>query len=216
MAKKITGETAPDEENVAPETNSDTPPIDSNDEKVDVAPAELEPAPVSTSLTIEQQIEAWRDQANDVCLSINKVPGHQPGLERLLNKIVKEINRLNEQYAKDNATEGFQVLIERKPGGLLIVEAGSSHEAYGFREDLETKITDYLENDKDSLIEVTSSKSINTKSAKILVSSINGYSVQSFQVYKDYESTRKLIPLDELVLRQPAVPGNVSNRTILR
>lgn len=185
-------------------------------EKENGAPAELEPLPVSNALTIECQIEAWRDQANDVCLAINKTEGHQPQFEKLLNKIVKKINQLNEQYAKDTATEGYQMLIERKPSGQLIVEMASSAEAYGFRDDLEAKLTDFLENDNDSLIEVTSSKSVHTKTAKILISSIAGYAIQSYMIYKDYASPRKLLPLDELVLRQPMVGNASNNRALVR
>lgn len=209
MAKKVKIETAI---NDAPEAIPGTiEQLSAKDVK-----GELEPTPVSASLTIEQQIEAWRDQANDVCLLINKTPGHQAQFERLLNKIVNKINKLNEQYAKDTATEGYQMLIERKPTGQLIIEMGSSAEAYGFGTDLEAKLVDFLENDNDSLIEVTSSKSVHTKTAKILVSSIAGYAIQSYMIYKDYASPRKLLPLDELVLRQPQGinPGN--NRALVR
>lgn len=178
---------------------------------------ELEIKSVNESLTVEQQIEAWRDQANDICLVIHHFSNHRPKLEKLLNTVIKKINGLNERYAQDNVTEGFQILIERKPNnGQLIVEVGSLAEAYGFRDDIESKIASLVEDDKDSLIEVTSSKSVHTKTARILISTIAGYAIQSYNIYKDYASPRKLLPLDDLVLRQPNANAGPVNRSLVR
>ena len=81
-------ETAPEE--VAPGTTVTSDHLEAqkaeaanDDVKVAAKAPELEPREVSASLTIEEQIEAWRDQANEVCIIINQKPGHQQHFERL-------------------------------------------------------------------------------------------------------------------------------------
>lgn len=211
MTKAKVAKKAPEtDENkdVAPETNSD---VGGNSGKIEglkgtpIPSPELEPTPVSENLSLEDQIEAWREQANDVIkvLEKNKEGNFQVdnARENLWRKIATKLNQLTIEWSEKNKTEGYTIIVERRgmnASGMLTIKAASSSEGYSCISDIDAAVANYCKNDEDSLVEVTSSLSTNTKTARILASTVAGFGLQTHDIYPEYKPKKELLPLDKL------------------
>ena len=166
---------------------------------------ELQPKPVSEKLSLEDQIEAWREQANEVVTTLNKNTSNQidGARENLWRKLADKLNSLLVKWGQENSTTGYKVLIERRgcdSKGFLVVGC-SKATSDGLSMDLEKAISQYGAEDIDTLIDVTSSTGEYTKVAKILASTVAGFAVQTHTIYGQYVPKKALEPLDSILER---------------
>lgn len=170
---------------------------------------ELEPEAVSETLPLEEQIELWRAQANRllIILTANTSGQVDSARENLWRKVSTKVNDLLMQYGELNKTTGHKILIERTGvdvKGFLVVDVPSSSVAYAFIEDIESAVRKHRNMDEDTFIEITSPSAVDTKTAKILASTIAGFALQTYTIYGSYQPKVELFPLDQL----PAVTDN--------
>ncbi len=166
-------------------------------------PADLEPKPVSEALSLEEQIEGWREQANELLIELNKGLGQQVDgqREKLWRVVAGRLNAAMDKYSKANETIGYVVLIERQKttqGGFLRVNVRADNEGYQMVADIDAAVAKYAQEGADSAVEITSSMSESTKTDKILASTIAGYGLHTYPVFPEYVSPKKLAPLDDL------------------
>lgn len=163
----------------------------------------LEPKPVSESLSLEEQIEAWREQANELAIELNAAKDDQVDgrRENLWRAVINKLNAALDKYRKANETTGYVVLIERQKtgnAGFLRINVRSDNEGYQMVEDINAAVAKYAQEDLDSPVEITSSMSDSTKTDKILASTIAGYGLHTYPLFPEYVSPKKLLPLDDL------------------
>ncbi|MES3016221.1 MAG: hypothetical protein V4721_00520 [Bacteroidota bacterium] len=163
---------------------------------------------------LEEQIEAWRENTNNIMLIVDKVRAIVGGVpQEFQNRFSRSMGKLYElegEYAEKYKTQGFKILMERTgvdAKGYLVVAQGSDKEAYGMINDIRSAVDLYNETGRDRTISVVSGLSEHTKVAEILVSTIGGYALQSFDILANYKSPKRLLPLD-VVPKQPRATSN--------
>lgn len=170
---------------------------------------ELEPEAVKEDLSLEEQIEAWRVQANNFLLGDTGEVDQRRN--RLWTKIATKLNELSSEWSMKNKTDGYTVAIERRnvnAAGFLTIRAASNAEGQGCINDINAAVANFCQNNEDSLIEVTSSLSTATKTARILASTVAGFALQTYDIFPEYKGKEELLPLDKLPRNHPANASN--------
>lgn len=176
---------------------------------------------VSESLSLEDQIEGWREIANELAIQLNAAKGEQVdnAREKTWRTVVGKLNETMNNYSKANEQIGYVVLIERQKttnAGFLRINVRTDNEGYQMVQDINAAVAKFCQEDMDSPVEITTSMSDSTKTDKILASTIAGYGLHTYPLFPEYVSPKKLIPLDDLPKSNPGLVGNVNGLKLNR